>query len=144
MCCWLFFCCLNYFFFKFWIRLSCCVCDFFSRTLGEWHASVFVRASKNCRKYQVRICVSVYMCMRVWVFGYHFSFHCAIMRSRGSSLDKNQNIASVDHMCSLLFRAKQKNTLSFVNSYLAKATCEHSLLWLSSMVYTTIYPFGCN
>lgn len=84
--------------------------------LCSWEHRKIVENTK-CVYVWVRVCVYE----RVWVFGYHFSFHCAIMRSRGSSLDKNQNIASVDHMCSLLFRAKQKNTLSFVNSHSGKS-----------------------
>lgn len=119
----------GYFFFLFLLLKFCwifnsplvlCVCDFFSRTSSASGTRLYLWASKKlpkipsaCVRARECICVvCVCMCVRKseatvyeCVFGYHFSFLCAIIRSRGSSLDKNQNISSVDHMCSLLPRA---------------------------------------
>lgn len=95
--------------------VACGVCDFFSRTFQATNvARVCVCEHPKNKMSKIPKFMRMYMCAWVWVFGYHISFRfsVAIMRSRGSSLDKNQNIVSVEHMCSLLFRVKQKKISS--------------------------------
>lgn len=124
--------------------VGCGVCDFFSRTFQATNvARVCVCEHPKNKMSKIPKFMRMYMCAWVWVFGYHISFRfsVAIMRSRGSSLDKNQNIVSVEHMCSLLFRVKpkKKSLHHSVNSIRSNSNvCAHSPLVLHWFWYNNI------